>query len=71
MEDKYLIITKKENKYKITYIYYGSIFNGLRVSKEIGRKSLEYKEVERIYDRLNEIRDNKIIKFKKRKKIKL
>ena len=66
MEDRYLIITKKDKKFKLTYIYYGSIFNGLRVSREIGIRSKEYNEVENIYKRLNEIRDGKTIKKRKR-----
>jgi len=54
---RYIAITKEEQKkpYKVSYIYYGDIYQGARFSKTIGPRHHDYKKVDKIYKQLKEM----------------
>ena len=75
--EKYIIIKKNPNgTYKIKYIYYGNIWNGLSVSKNVRIRNKIYKHIEKIFNTLTTIAIDKpeqqlnIKSFLKKRKIK-
>ena len=52
----YIIIEEKGMKrIKVTYIYYGNIYNGLRVSKTIGTNNNYFKYVRKIFNNMKSL----------------
>jgi len=53
---RYIIIElKNKKKLKVSYIYYGNIISGLRVSKTVGIRHKYFKYVERIFTNIQKL----------------
>lgn len=52
---KFLIIQMNPKHFKVSWVYYGSIFNGLRESKIFGVRSPHFTLLKKICERLVEL----------------